>query len=466
MKLLHRFSVGLNYIDLCFFCLACVLNVLVYGSLSPIVLAFAVYLTGCSLLSTFVSGGVHVRRIYSRMFVLGFLASGVSSIYIVYLGDYQPDAVYFFDMSSNIDNDVSMSELNKATSSAAAIVIWGYFYQFTGLLGFPREQYVGVILNVLIVALSSVVALVTARRVYGFDPYRFKRLIILYSSCGLFWIFSGMHLRDAFLLLIISSLVYVWICFLLKPAMNIELLKVVGMTFSCSLLIGFFRFQFLYVPFIMAMAGLASLVTLRSLHHSLRWLFLLFLVAIVISAALFFFEFLDDVQTMVQLTRQSYFEGDSAVNPSGSLGMALIVNQPMAIRLFLGAAYLFVYPIPFWSGFQLESAYDLFKSINVVFFYFVIPLLVITVWQLWRNKGGRRPMFLFLLYSSVVFTLAVAGTTLETRHFGVFLAPLFVLLLLPNLRVPAVWRNYKQILVMVLACVAFGHLLWFVMKAV
>lgn len=461
----HRFPIGVTYIDLCFSCLGALLIIFAYASFSPIILAFFVFSTGWSLLFTFDAGGFYERRIFSKMFAIGLLALGVSSIYILYLGEYQPDAVYFFDMSASLDSSVSLFELNAKTNSAAAIFIWGYLYHFAALLGFPREQYVGVILNILIVAYSSVIALKIARLIYGFDPCRFKRLIIFYSSCGLFWIFAGMHLRDASLLLIITLLFYFWVRFLVKPGMNIELFKVVFMTLGCGLLIGLFRFQFLYVPVAVAIAGLASLINLQSLRRNFRWLFWLIFFVITISAELFYFKIFENARTIFELTNQSYFEGDSAVNPSGSLGMALIVNQLMVIRLLLGSVYLFVYPIPFWSGFQLESAYSLFKAINVVFFYFVIPLFVITVGQLWRNKAERLPIFLFLLYVSVGFTLAVAGTSLETRHLGVFLAPLFVLLLLPDLRLPTVLRNYRKILVMVLGGVAVVHLLWFVLKS-
>lgn len=75
--------------------------------------------------------------------------------------------------------------------------------------------------------------------------------------------------------------------------------------------------------------------------------------------------------------------------------MTLIVSQPLPIRLVLGSVYLFVFPIPVWSGFQLESAYPLFKSLNAIYFYFLLPFLVISFRVLWRDAFSRTPLRLF-----------------------------------------------------------------------
>ncbi|MCH7535820.1 MAG: hypothetical protein IH948_08790 [Bacteroidetes bacterium] len=144
--------------------------------------------------------------------------------------------------------------------------------------------------------------------------------------------------------------------------------------------------------------------------------------------------------------------------------MALIVNQPMPIRLPLGSVYLFVFPIPFWSGFQFESAYQLFKSFNVIYFYFVIPLLILAFRRLWKDKSSGSPAMLFMAFVTIGFTLAVAGTSLETRHLGAFFAPVFVLALSPDMRLNIVRQNYRQLLYAFLGSVCLVHYLWLVIK--
>jgi hypothetical protein len=144
--------------------------------------------------------------------------------------------------------------------------------------------------------------------------------------------------------------------------------------------------------------------------------------------------------------------------------MALIVNQSLPIRLVLGSIYLFVFPIPFWGGFQLESVQAFFKSANVVFFYFVLPLLAISLLKLVRHKRSRSVSVLFLLFLSLGFTVAIAGTSLETRHFGAFLIPIFVIATMPDLRADNERLQYKQYLFVILSGVIVVHLAWVILK--
>ena len=69
-----------------------------------------------------------------------------------------------------------------------------------------------------------------------------------------------------------------------------------------------------------------------------------------------------------------------------------------------------------------------------------------------------------MLFVSVGFTLAIAGTSLETRHFGNFLVPVFVLALLPDLRIRIERRHYRQLLILMLGGVAVVHAAWVVLK--
>ena len=108
----------------------------------------------------------------------------------------------------------------------------------------------------------------------------------------------------------------------------------------------------------------------------------------------------------------------------------------------------------------------LFKSFNVFYFYFVIPLLILALRRLWKDKSSRSPPVLFLLFLVIGFTLAIAGSSLETRHHGAFFVPLFLLALAPDLRIRSEWRQYKQLLILFLSGVGLVHLAWIVLKVV
>jgi len=100
----------------------------------------------------------------------------------------------------------------------------------------------------------------------------------------------------------------------------------------------------------------------------------------------------------------------------------------------------------------------------VIFFYFLLPLLALSLHKIWKDKSIRSPAILFLLLFSFGFTVAMAGTSLETRHFGTFLPPMFLLALLPDFNARSVRVNYKQLLMFTLAVVVFVHLAWIAIK--
>jgi hypothetical protein len=65
---------------------------------------------------------------------------------------------------------------------------------------------------------------------------------------------------------------------------------------------------------------------------------------------------------------------------------------------------------------------------------------------------------------SAGFTLAIAVTSLETRHFGAFLMPMFILATLPDLRDPRINALYYRYLFFMLSGVAIVHALWMALK--
>jgi hypothetical protein len=71
---------------------------------------------------------------------------------------------------------------------------------------------------------------------------------------------------------------------------------------------------------------------------------------------------------------------------------------------------------------------------------------------------------MFLLIVFIGFTLSVALTSLETRHFGNFLAPFLILLLIPNPEVRRDRREYRQWLITLLAIMGSVHLAWVAIK--
>jgi hypothetical protein len=386
-------------------------------------------------------------------------------MYRNYSGDLQGDAEHFFKNSSGAVEGLSLLEISLISEGSLAIFIWSSVFNIMEILGFPRDQYIGVMVNVLFMSFNAVLLFKITRLLFGVDPSRFKRMLLFTSTCGLLWIFSGILQRDSLVLLSVNLLLYTWLKFLTKPGFNFDLFYLTFGSFLAFISFGFLRAEFSFVPIAFAASGLVSvLVCTKKSNKIISIIFLLPIVLILINF------FLLDYGSKLHLTLlrayESYSTSFSTTNSKDSLGMTLIVNQPTPLRLLFGSVYLYVFPIPFWSGFQLNTVYHLFKSFNVIYFYFMIPLLFLSIRTLYMDRSRRTPQLMFCLFVVVGFTLAIAGTSLETRHIGAFFGPVFILGLIPNLSVRNVWHNYCQFLSTTLICVFSIHLVWLALKLI
>ena len=84
--------------------------------------------------------------------------------------------------------------------------------------------------------------------------------------------------------------------------------------------------------------------------------------------------------------------------------------------------------------------------------------------QILRERAIRSANIIFLLLLPLGFGLAIAGTSLETRHFGVFFPFIFLLTLLPDLRSEKNYVKYKRIFGIVLITMCIVHLTWLAIK--
>ncbi len=444
-------------------CLGGIIHIFSYGSIAPLIVAGVFFIAVFLVLVLTSLGGISERRMFSRVFSVGFLMSGIAAVYANQFQDKMQllkDAGNFFELAAGGAAGLSLVELQILSEGSLAIVMWRAVYDFFSVIGFEKVRYIGIFVNVTAVSLSGVVGIKIVRRIFGNDEGRFRRLTILVSSCGLFWLFAGIHIRDSIILLAVTALTYVWVKFLTNPEFGLKLLKVVFWSLLSVIYFGFLRTEFAFIPVAMAVAAVVALLVGHKSDHKR---FMLYGLAIVTITALAINSF-ENIVSILDHGQSSYAEQSALDSDANSLGMVLIVNQPIPIRLVLGSIYLFVFPIPFWSGFSLESAYALFKSANAIFFYFVLPMLYMALKQLVKHKFIRTPALLFIAFLSLGFTFAIAGTTLETRHLGVFLIPVFILAMIPDLRITALRNSYKIYLSIVLFGVVLVHISWVVIK--
>ncbi len=100
----------------------------------------------------------------------------------------------------------------------------------------------------------------------------------------------------------------------------------------------------------------------------------------------------------------------------------------------------------------------------MLFFYLFTPLLAYAVWSQIRYATRRSTALMFLLFVAVGCTAAIAGTSLESRHFGVFLPAMMLLAISPPLHEPRTASAVTKLTFVYLGLVALLHLAWIAIK--
>jgi hypothetical protein len=343
------------------------------------------------------------------------------------------------------------------------VVLWRAVYDLFAAIGFEKTRYIGIAVNVLLVAMSGVIGVKMTKLTFGHDNPRVNRFILLFSLCGIFWLFASLHLRDAAVLFTFSALAFYWLKYMAVPrAVNLGWL--VGANIGAFVVFGYLRYDFLLVPLATIAAGLAAIALDSSSKGTRRRWALVTAGLMSVALALLLVFLPSDLFDVLLHAKETYAEFSVESQDANSLGNQIIVNAPLLTRLVLGSAYLLIFPIPVWSGFQLDSAYQLLKSLNALFMYGLIPLLALAIWRIATRKAFRTASLLHLLFLAVGFTLAIAGTSLETRHLGVFLMPVLVLAALPDLSSRSERVTYQCLLVCFVASMVLIHFAWAILK--
>lgn len=450
-----------------FFLLGSLFHVATYESLEPVACALLAFGLGLIITKILFPALRLERMMYVRVFSVGWLMAGIAAYYAYKFDDPSQnysDAFSFYELSVRFGEGMSLEEIKRITEGSAAVVLWRSFYDAFAFFGFQKLRYIGSLLNILFVSFSGVVAVRSARYVYGNDVVRIQRLILLFSCCGLFWLFQAIHIRDSAVLFAVSLFFYFWVRYL-SSSSKVNLLALAAASACFPFIFLYLRREFFFVPFVAFFAGavaLALFVKSRGRGKLLVALCTLFLFPLVLVS---YTLIQSDLSELLARGHLGYLDASQGAADADSLGMALVVEQSMPLRVILGSLYLYIFPIPFWGGFGSTSAYHLFKSGNALFFYFVNPLLVLTLLTIFNKRETRISSVMFLLFVILGFTASIAATSLETRHLGVFYVPLFVLILLPDLTAPVVRRRYQRFLLISLTLMGAVHAVWFMLKS-
>lgn len=404
-------------------------------------------------------------RIFLRSFATGVFAAGVAAYYAnVLLDPYQlgSDAWSFYELASQAGRARTLQDLQTITEGAGAVVMWTWVYDAAAVLGFPRAPYIGISVNIVLVAGAAMITTQAARRLYGDDEYRLSRLALFFTISGNMYLFAGLHIRDSSILLVITLLSHTWIAYLAQLERRRILVAIIA-TLVAMPVLEVLRREFFYVPVLIGLIALVCLNFSRGRGDN-RFITVISLLFATVLAAVAVVLFGDQIQTLFQTGQEGYTDLSLTEARSGSLGTALIVEQPAPIRIALGVPYLYYFPIPVWVGLLDTSAILLFKSINALSFYLISGFLFSGAYLVVTNGQLRSPAFLFCLLVPAAFSATIALTSLESRHLGVFLPLMFLLSLLPDFREPAQRRLLRLIFALTALALVFIHVTWFVLR--
>jgi hypothetical protein len=441
------------------------LNIIAYSSLEPFLVGLIFLLSCYSILRLIKATGKFELQALMITFSTCWLWAGVAAIYANYLNDPSQnilDAADFYKLvSGNTIAKLNILDISSMLENAAAIIVWKTFYNIFDFLGFTNGRFIGISVNISFIAFSAVIGIGMVKKIFGVDESRIRRFIKIFWLCPVFWYFASVHIRDAVILFSVSLLGLIWIIYL-KDSKFINLIKLTLSTIISFFIFGLLRTEFLFVPLAMLFCGLFALLFGRS-SDRVKIVIVFILIAGFFSASLFS-KMQSNLYEKMTYGYESYNALTMAESGDSSLGSRFIVSSSIPIRLFFGAIYLFIFPIPFWIGFQLVNVAHLFKSLNALFMYGITPLFILAGWQIFQQKRKRSAPIVFLLFLSIGFTIAVAFTSLETRHFAAFLLPILIVSLLPDLSQNKDRTIYLKLLKWFIGIMTLLHLAWIIIK--
>ncbi len=399
----------------------------------------------------------------TAMFGICILVAGVAHVYqTTMFGSVfvtGPDVLLWHDLSKD-----GFSYSLPIINAPYAVNVWRAMYELAGQLGLGGGLWVGTLANALLMGIVAVLTVRMVGMLFPDDRRRAKLAARLVLSCGIFWLFGGMLMRDSFAVLIQLAVVMTIVHLLLGRVTLVRLLTHAPLIILAQQLTYGIRLEMLATfPIMFVLAAVAWGIQGRGLRR-LAPLLLVGIAATIVGASVFGW-----MSFTLQMSQQAYLSVITDLDAGGGgLGYRLVVSQPLPIRVLTGLVYMHLFPIPLWYGFSFSQwDYYWLKSIAAVFIVGVTPLAALGFLRVVRPalKGARGMaalMFLALYWPTMV--AAVAATSLESRHVGQFIPALIVLAVVPDLHVPADRRDFRRLAVLWYGGVVLIHLAWLTLR--
>lgn len=408
------------------------------GTIGAFFMALFFLIAGITGVGLVFSGRKPELRAFLLTYTLCLFTGGLAQCYsLAAFGNPQStgDASLFLRFISPGPPFTTMANM-PPINSPLAVLIWQQAYKLSWLLGFDFGPYTGVLFNALVMGLTGSIAVQTGRELFGDDLWRLRRIGTLFASCGLFLLFGSILLRDCFTTFLNTLVLWVLIRWLVESTVR-NFFLALAVTSISAYAMAFLRLQavvmFGFIWFI-ALFFWFLRVRLNPVRLSV--------ILIIVSVLLMGYPYLGDYieyARMFQFERaETYMMFSTTESSSGSLGLRLIINQPMPIRLVLGSGSLLVFPLPLWTYLQRGVIdYLLIKTYHGVYQVLVLPLVFVGSLMIVRDSLKNLHQSIPLLFVAVCLLmtlLSVVATSLEQRHLAQFMVAFIILAAIPDTR--------------------------------
>jgi len=396
------------------------------------------------------------------MFGVCTLVAGFSAVYQTIVFGSNMESTLEIPLWYSLSRGIDVPGI-VAVNAPYAVAVWRATYNIAASLGLGDGLWIGLMVNALVMASAAAVIVTTAGKVFPNDWQRLRRATRLTLCCAMFWLFGGLLVRDAFALFLQVVLLATFVSFLRYGRPTIRRLFTHGAVVALVawLVIGIRREMLVIIPVLIVLAIVSAAIQGRGLRR-----FAVLGIGVTASLVVLGLAMEQIVGTIIT-GQEGYLRILTYYDQGGisGLGYRLVVSQPIWIRSVTGFIYMHVFPIPVWTGFNLESTdYLWLKSFSAVFIILVTPAAALGFWRIVQNvRDGRRGMaaLTFVALYWPVMVLAVALTSLETRHLGQFMPAFILLAAAPDMRQRYNRVAFRRMAMLWYGIVALGHLLWF-----
>jgi hypothetical protein len=435
------------------------------GTTDAFLVAFLFLVAGAAAVS-FAFGS---RRAEVRAFLLTYaicvLVGGLAQCYsLSRFGDPQStlDASTYFRPIRPEPPFTTMADVQGKIDATLAIVIWQQVYRLMWVLDLDFGSYAAVIFNAMVMGLTASITVRIAREVFGDDGWRLRRVGTLFACCGLFILFGAVLLRDCLTTflntLVVLGLVH-WLC---RPTVQ-NLSLALAMTAVSAYAMVYLRIEAIAMFAVFWVIGIVLWFRGGRLNPvRLLAVCLIFLVAL--AAGSYLYHYIQASHKLQATVMVNYMQRAAEASQNDSLGVRLVIRQPMPIRLILGSGSLMLSPIPLWAYLKGDAGeYHLIKTYHGIYQVLVLPLLFAgfaAIGHLFRRDRKQSIPLVFLAVYLLVNLGAVVATSLEQRHLAQFMPAFLILAAVPDTRERQTRTTVWHMAIAWFVVVVFVHLAW------